>query len=113
MMRVFNPRSAAPATSPACVPPDEHAWQRTLEHRWELVPVVIQDPIWERSFPDVGAVTVPYADPESGAVVPVYLTRAVRLLMHLSYGKFIEFPSRGQSRWASPAASSPGEAIHT
>jgi Protein of unknown function DUF58 len=58
------------------VPPDGRAWQRTLEHRWELVPVVIQDPVWERSFPDVGALTVPYADPDSGAVVPVYLTRA-------------------------------------
>ena len=58
------------------VPPDERAWQRALEHRWELVPVVIQDPVWERSFPDVGALTVPYADPHSGGVVPVYLTRA-------------------------------------
>jgi Protein of unknown function DUF58 len=57
------------------VPLDEHAWQRTLEHRWELVPVVIQDPVWERSFPDVGGLTVPYADPQTGGVVPVYLTR--------------------------------------
>lgn len=57
------------------VPPDGRAWQRTLEQRWELVPVVIQDPVWERSFPDVGALTVPYADPDSGAVVPIYLTR--------------------------------------
>ena len=30
------------------VPPDMDAWQRALEHMWELVPVVIQDP-------DVGA----------------------------------------------------------
>ena len=58
------------------VPPDERAWQRALEHRWELVPVVIQDPVWERTFPDVGGVTVPYADPATGGVVPVYLTRA-------------------------------------
>lgn len=58
------------------VPPEERAWQRALEHRWELVPVLIQDPVWERSFPDVGALTVPYADPRTGAVVPVYLTRA-------------------------------------
>lgn len=57
------------------VPPDEHAWQQALEHRWELVPVVIQDPVWERSFPDVGGLTVPYADPDSDGVVPVYLTR--------------------------------------
>jgi uncharacterized protein (DUF58 family) len=59
------------------VPPDMYAWQRALEQRWELVPVVIQDPVWERSFPaEVGGITVPYADPKTGRVVPVYLTRA-------------------------------------
>ncbi len=58
------------------VPPDEDAWLQALEYQWELVPVIVQDPVWERSFPDVGASTVPYADPDSGGVVPVYLTRA-------------------------------------
>ena len=56
------------------VPPDLDAWQRALEHQWELVPVVIQDPVWERTFPDVGGVTIPYASPDSGRVVPVYIT---------------------------------------
>ena len=57
------------------VPPDERAWQRALEHRWELVPVVIQDPVWERTFPDVGGITVPYAAPDGRGVVPVHLSR--------------------------------------
>ena len=57
------------------VPPDERVWQRALEHRWEIVPVVVQDPVWERTFPDVGGITIPYADPTTGRVVPVYLTR--------------------------------------
>jgi uncharacterized protein (DUF58 family) len=57
------------------VPPEQDIWQQALEHRWELVPVVVQDPVWERTFPDIGAITVPYADPTTGAVVPVYLTR--------------------------------------
>jgi len=57
------------------VPPDLRVWQRALEHRWELVPVVIQDPVWERSFPQVGGVSVPYADPRSGRVSPVFLSR--------------------------------------
>jgi uncharacterized protein (DUF58 family) len=57
------------------VPPDLRAWQRGLEHRWELVPVMIQDPVWERTFPDVGGISVPYADPATGRVVPVYLSR--------------------------------------
>jgi uncharacterized protein (DUF58 family) len=56
------------------VPPDLPTWQRALEHRWELVPVVIQDPVWERTFPDVGGVTIPYADPATGRVVPIRLT---------------------------------------
>jgi uncharacterized protein (DUF58 family) len=57
------------------VPPDEGAWLEALEYQWELVPVVVQDPVWEQSFPDVGGLTVPYVDPASGGVVPVYLTR--------------------------------------
>jgi uncharacterized protein (DUF58 family) len=58
------------------VPPEQGVWQQALEHRWELVPVVVQDPVWERTFPDVGSITVPYADPRTGGVVPIYLTRA-------------------------------------
>jgi uncharacterized protein (DUF58 family) len=56
------------------VPPERSVWRRALEYRWELVPVVIQDPVWEQTFPDVGGITVPYADPETGRVLPVYLT---------------------------------------
>ena len=57
------------------VPPDLRVWQRALEHRWELVPVMIQDPDWERTFPDVGGITIPYADPRSGRAIPIYLTQ--------------------------------------
>ena len=56
------------------VPPDMRVWQRALEHRWELVPVVIQDPVWERTFPAVGGVTIPYSAPDSGRVIPVRLS---------------------------------------
>jgi uncharacterized protein DUF58 len=57
------------------VPPDLGVWQRALENRWELVPVIIQDPVWERTFPDVSGISVPYAEPASGRVVPIHLTR--------------------------------------
>jgi uncharacterized protein (DUF58 family) len=57
------------------VPPDLEVWQRALEHRWELVPVIVQDPVWERTFPDVSGISVPYADPQSGRVYPVHITR--------------------------------------
>ena len=63
------------------VPPDEYAWQRTLEHRWELVPVIVQDPLWERTFPDVSGISVPFADPSSRGVAPVHVTRREALAL--------------------------------
>jgi uncharacterized protein (DUF58 family) len=42
---------------------------------WDVVPVVVQDPIWERSFPDVSGVTLPLADPDGGALSLVRLSR--------------------------------------
>ena len=55
-------------------PPDLAAWEAALENRWELVPVIVQDPVWERSFPDVGGVSIPYADPRTGRVCPVRMS---------------------------------------
>jgi hypothetical protein len=39
------------------------------------VPVVIQDPVWERSFPDVGGVAVPIAEPRGGGGALVRFSR--------------------------------------
>ena len=47
-----------------------------LERRWEIVPVVIQDPVWEQSFPDVSGAVVPFADPASGKVTLVRISAA-------------------------------------
>jgi uncharacterized protein (DUF58 family) len=55
-------------------PPRREAWLRALERRWEIVPVVVQDPVWEQSFPDVSGAVVPFADPETGAVTLVRLS---------------------------------------
>jgi uncharacterized protein (DUF58 family) len=49
-------------------PPPREAWLRALERRWEIVPVVVQDRVWEQSFPDVSGAVVPFADPDTGAV---------------------------------------------
>lgn len=43
----------------ATVPAD--AWLDAVGHGWDVVPVVIQDPVWERSWPDVAGVGVPVA----------------------------------------------------
>jgi hypothetical protein len=48
-------------------------WLDALESRWDVVPVVIQDPVWEQSFPEVEGVIVKLVDPRDGQV------RAVRL----------------------------------
>jgi uncharacterized protein (DUF58 family) len=57
------------------VAPSGAAWERALARGWDLVPVVIQDPVWERGFPDVAGVAVPVADPRSGEVSAVRLSR--------------------------------------
>jgi hypothetical protein len=41
----------------------------------EVVPVVVQDPLWEQTFPDVGGAVLPLADPATGAVRRVRLRR--------------------------------------
>jgi uncharacterized protein (DUF58 family) len=55
-------------------PPGRDDWLWALERRFELVPVVIQDPTWEQSFPDVSGTVVPLADAETGDVGLVALT---------------------------------------
>jgi hypothetical protein len=46
--------------------PAEDVWAAALERGWDPVPVVVQDRVWERSFPDVGGVAVPVFDSASG-----------------------------------------------
>ena len=44
--------------------PERDDWLWALERRWEVVPVVIQDPVWEQSFPDVGGLVVAFSSPD-------------------------------------------------
>jgi uncharacterized protein (DUF58 family) len=48
------------------VPPSRELWLRVLARRWDVVPVVVQDPVWEQSFPDVSGIVVPFCHPETG-----------------------------------------------
>lgn len=34
-------------------------WEWALDRGWDVVPVVIQDPVWEQGFPDVDRVVIP------------------------------------------------------
>ena len=49
-------------------------WLGAIESRWDVVPVVIQDPVWEQSFPDVSGMAFPFADPRTGRVAHLRLT---------------------------------------
>src|SRR5262245_17001270 len=54
------------------VPPPE-LWLSAVEHRWDVVPVVIQDPTWEQSFPDISGIVVPLRDARTGRPTAVRL----------------------------------------
>ncbi len=58
------------------LPLDEEMWLRAVERRWDVVPVVLQDPVWERSFPDVSGTMLPVVDPESGRLSYLRLGRS-------------------------------------
>jgi uncharacterized protein (DUF58 family) len=57
------------------VPLPEELWLRAIERRWDVVPVVLQDPTWERTFPDVSGAMVPVILPRSGWMTFLRLTR--------------------------------------
>ena len=42
-------------------PPPREIWLRVLRRRWDVVPVLLPDLVWEQSFPDVGGIVVPVA----------------------------------------------------
>jgi len=54
--------------------PSRDDWLWALERRFEVVPVVIQDPVWEQSFPDVSGAVLPFRDADRGGVALAGLT---------------------------------------
>jgi uncharacterized protein (DUF58 family) len=54
--------------------PPRETWLAAEHHPWDVVPVVIQDPVWEQSFPDVSGIVVPLRDSQTGKLRPVRLT---------------------------------------
>ena len=55
--------------------PADDVWFTGLEQRWDVIPVVIQDPTWDQSFPDVAGIVVPLRDPDTGRPAPVRLRK--------------------------------------
>lgn len=56
-------------------PIPESVWLTASARRWEVVPVVVQDPTWEQSFPLVDSVVLPFADPGREQQLQVRLSR--------------------------------------
>jgi uncharacterized protein (DUF58 family) len=56
------------------VPVPAETWLDTRSYGWDVVPVVIQDPTWEQSFPNVASVLVPLLDPVDGRTSSVRMT---------------------------------------
>jgi len=42
--------------------PTLETWERALDRGWDIVPVIVQDPVWEQSFPDVDGIGMPLSD---------------------------------------------------
>jgi hypothetical protein len=42
--------------------PPEDVWQEAFDRGWDIVPVVLQDPVWERSFPHPAGLVLPSWD---------------------------------------------------
>jgi uncharacterized protein (DUF58 family) len=55
-------------------PPPPAVWRMAGELDWDVVPVVVQDPTWEQSFPDVSGLVMPFAAVD-GTPQPLRLTR--------------------------------------
>jgi hypothetical protein len=56
-------------------PPTRDSWLDAVERGWDVIAVVIQDPTWERSFPDVSGIAVPFADVSAQETGRVRLAR--------------------------------------
>jgi uncharacterized protein (DUF58 family) len=56
-------------------PPPPTVWRTTASLGWDVVPVIVQDPRWEQSFPAVSGFALPLAAPGDGALRLVRLTR--------------------------------------
>jgi uncharacterized protein (DUF58 family) len=93
--RVLPTGSFVFVVSDFLVPVPARLWTRLRALRWDVVPVIVQDPIWEQTFPAVGGVVLPVADPISGQVQDVWVSaREARERARANEGRFDELLSR-------------------
>jgi uncharacterized protein (DUF58 family) len=54
------------AVSDFLTPVPDQLWSRARARGWDLVPVIVQDRVWEQSFPPVEKLLLPVLDPGTG-----------------------------------------------
>ena len=54
------------------IPPE--AWGALAGRGWDVVPVIVQDPIWEHSFPPIGGLATSFANVAGDRVFPIRLS---------------------------------------
>jgi uncharacterized protein (DUF58 family) len=62
------------AVSDFLVPVSAETWLRLNAFGWDVVPVIVQDPVWEQSFPEVGGVVLPLVDADTGRACDVWMS---------------------------------------
>ena len=63
------------AVSDYLAPVPDQLWSRARARGWDLVPVIVQDRVWEQSFPPVQKLLLPVVDPATGKGGAIRLTR--------------------------------------
>jgi len=56
-------------------PTPNEAWAQTVSRGWDVVPILVQDPTWEQSFPEIEGVVVSVGDAEGGSSAGLRLSR--------------------------------------
>jgi hypothetical protein len=54
-------------------PTPAELWGQAVGHGWDVVPVIVQDPVWEQSFPQIDGVLMSVGDARGGTPRPVRL----------------------------------------
>ena len=54
-------------------PTAHELWGQAVGHGWDVVPVIVQDPVWEQSFPQIDGVVMSVADATGAGARPVRL----------------------------------------
>ena len=93
--RVLPTGSFVFVVSDFLVPVPARIWMRLRALRWDVVPVIVQDAVWEQTFPPVGGVVLPVADPVSGHVRDVWVSaREARERAHANERRLDELLGR-------------------